>query len=256
MAAGARKRLLSRLRELPDAGRMLLANARCLTEGVDVPALDGVAFIDPRSSQIDIVQAVGRAMRRADDKTLGTIVIPVFISEEDDPDEVLESSEFQPVWRIVNALRSHDDALGEEIDAISHSLGRTGTVEGRPGKLVLDLPRRINFELFSNAFNARLITHTSSSFARGLGALEEFVDQNRHARVAHAYVTETGFKLGWWCDSRRQQRRRGDLAASGSRHWTRSGSFGIRSQTNGSKGSAPPRSTFAVIGMCACLRVT
>jgi len=124
-----------------------------------------------------------------------------------------ESSEFQPVWQIVNALRSHDDALGEEIDAISRGLGRTGTVERRPGKLVLDLPRRIDFERFSNAFNARLITFTGSSFALGLGALEEFVEQYGHARVAQAHVTETGFRLGSWCGSRRQERRRGKLAA-------------------------------------------
>jgi superfamily II DNA or RNA helicase len=213
MAAGARKRLLSRLRELPDADRMLLANARCLTEGVDVPALDGVAFIDPRSSQIDIVQAVGRAMRRAEDKTLGTIIIPVFIGADDDPEDMLESSEFQPVWQTVNALRSHDESLGEEIDAIRRGLGRTGTVGRRPGKLVLDLPRQIDFERFSNAFNARLITCTGSSFALGLGALEEFVEHHGHARVPWVHETEAGFRLGRWCGTRRQERKRGKLPA-------------------------------------------
>ena len=66
--------------------RGMLTNARCLSEGVDVPTLDGVAFIDPRRSQVDIVQAVGRAMRKADDKTVGTIVIPVFVDENADPE--------------------------------------------------------------------------------------------------------------------------------------------------------------------------
>jgi hypothetical protein len=192
---------------------MLLPNARCLTEGVDVPALDGVAFIDPRSSQIDIVQAVGRAMRRAEGKTLGTIIISVFIGEENDPEDVLESSEFHPVWQIVNALRSHDESLDEEIDAICRGLGRTGMVERRPGKLVLDLPRRIDFERFSRAFNARLVTCTGSPFALGLGALEEFVEQHGHARVPDAHVAEAGFNLGAWCSRRRQEWKRGRLAA-------------------------------------------
>ncbi|KIQ17441.1 hypothetical protein ASG56_06575 [Rhodococcus sp. Leaf7] len=70
---------LQRLRQLDDDERGVLANARWLAEGVDVPTLDGVAFIDPRGSEVDIVQAVGRAIRLAESKTVGTIVIPVFI---------------------------------------------------------------------------------------------------------------------------------------------------------------------------------
>ena len=91
----------------PSSGgeRGVLTNARCLTEGVDVPTLDGVAFIDPRRSQVDIVQAVGRAIRKAEDKTLGTIVIPVLVDEDADPEEALESSEFDRVWQVVRALR-------------------------------------------------------------------------------------------------------------------------------------------------------
>ena len=79
MSAGDRSALLDHLRYLDSDERGLLANARCLGEGIDVPALDGVAFIDPRRSEVDIVQAVGRAIRLAEDKTIGTIVIPVFI---------------------------------------------------------------------------------------------------------------------------------------------------------------------------------
>ena len=85
MTSGERKHHLKRLREIEDGERGVVTNARCLTEGVDVPTLDGVAFIDPRRSQADIVQAVGRAMRKADDKTVGTIVIPVFVDESPDP---------------------------------------------------------------------------------------------------------------------------------------------------------------------------
>ena len=87
MTSGRRDRLLLRFRNLAPKERGLLSNARCLGEGVDVPSIDGVAFIDPRRSTIDIVQALGRAIRKAPDKKLGTIVLPVFISEEEDPEQ-------------------------------------------------------------------------------------------------------------------------------------------------------------------------
>ena len=66
--------------------RGLLSNARCLGEGVDVPSIDGVAFIDPRHSTIDIIQALGRAIRKAPDKKVGTVVVPVFIPTDATPD--------------------------------------------------------------------------------------------------------------------------------------------------------------------------
>ena len=75
MSSGHRDRVLLRFRNLEPDEIGLLSNARCLAEGVDVPTLDGVAFIDPRRSTTDIIQAVGRAIRKAPDKTLGTIAL-------------------------------------------------------------------------------------------------------------------------------------------------------------------------------------
>ena len=95
MTAGERHVRLQHLRQLDDGERGLLTNARCLSEGVDVPTLDGVAFIDPRRSEVGIVQAVGRAIRLAEDKTVGTIVIPVFIDTETDADTALKDSSFK-----------------------------------------------------------------------------------------------------------------------------------------------------------------
>ncbi len=85
MPAGQRHALLQHLGRLDHGEQGLLANARCLAQGVDVPTLDSVAFVDPRRSEVDIVQAVGRAIRLARHKTVGTIVIPVFIDTDDDP---------------------------------------------------------------------------------------------------------------------------------------------------------------------------
>jgi predicted helicase len=119
----SRRQKLKRLKNIGDGEIGLLSNARCLSEGVDVPALDGVAFIDPRSSEIDIIQSVGRAIRLSENKTIGTIVIPVFIEQADDAQAALEASEFKPIWDVIEALKSHDDRLSNELDQLRIELG-------------------------------------------------------------------------------------------------------------------------------------
>ena len=86
--------MLKSLGHLPEDTRGILSNCACLGEGVDVPVLDGVAFIDPKRSMVDIIQAVGRVIRKAAGKQLGTIVIPVFIDESEDADHEMESRQF------------------------------------------------------------------------------------------------------------------------------------------------------------------
>ena len=104
----------------------ILSNARCLSEGIDVPALDAVLFMSERKSTVDIVQAVGRAMRKAEGKTYGYIVLPVAVPAGEDPARVLDSGNaFDVVWSVLRALRSHDDRLDAEINQID--LNRTPT---------------------------------------------------------------------------------------------------------------------------------
>ena len=122
----------------------LLANARCLQEGVDIPTLDGIAFIDPRNSPIDIVQAVGRAIRLSKRKKLGYIVLPIFLEKGKDLDLVARSGPFAKLWTVVNALKAHDEMLSEELEAARVHLGRrSGRTRGGISfdKIVLDLPK-------------------------------------------------------------------------------------------------------------------
>ena len=114
-----RTRLLSWLSEGSDEGCRILSNARCLTEGVDVPALDAVLFMHPRKSQIDVVQAVGRVMRRAPNKEFGYIILPVVVPEGIDPEQALNDNQtFKVVWDVLRALRSHDERLDAEINSL------------------------------------------------------------------------------------------------------------------------------------------
>ncbi len=97
----------------------ILTNARCLSEGIDVPALDAVLFMSARKSHVDIVQAVGRAMRKAPGKEYGYIILPIAVPVDIDPAEALNDNEtYAVVWDVLQALRSHDDRLDAEINQI------------------------------------------------------------------------------------------------------------------------------------------
>ncbi len=205
MTAGERHVLLQHLRRLDDGERGLLANARCLAEGVDVPTLDGVAFIDPRRSEVDIVQAVGRAIRKADDKVVGTIVIPVFIDTEADPEVALDDSVFKPVWDVIKALRAHDDDLAEQIDTLRREMGRRGGVPRLPDKIHLDVPVRVGAE-FARAFDTRLVEQTSPPWEFWFGLLQRYVDEHGTALVLQSHVTDDGHQLGSWVTIQRSLR--------------------------------------------------
>lgn len=92
-----------------------LSNVRCLSEGVDVPALDAIVFLAHRTGLIDIVQSVGRVMRKAPGKEVGYIIIPIVVDSHEDKQSALESSKYNTVWKVLNALKSHDTRLADEI---------------------------------------------------------------------------------------------------------------------------------------------
>jgi superfamily II DNA or RNA helicase len=211
MPAGDRYVLLQHLGHLDDGNRGLLANARCLAEGVDVPTLDGVAFIDPRRSEVDIVQAVGRAIRKSEDKTVGTIVIPVFIEADADPEAALDSSVFKPVWDVLKALRAHDEELGEELDELRRQLGRRGQRPRLPRKIHVDLPTRLGVD-FARAFEVRLVEQTTAPWEFWFGLLEKFIERNGDAGVPLT-CTFDGYKLGAWAITQRHYCAKGVLQA-------------------------------------------
>ena len=117
--ATEREELLRWLSEGDNSGACrILSNVRCLGEGVDVPALDAVLFLHPRKSQIDVVQAVGRVMRRAAGKKRGYVILPIGVPAGVSPEEALrDNNKYRIIWQIVNALKSHDERLEAQINA-------------------------------------------------------------------------------------------------------------------------------------------
>ncbi|UUY07710.1 DEAD/DEAH box helicase family protein [Pseudomonas sp. J452] len=125
MNASQKEAKLNWLKEEPPTNTCrILSNVRCLSEGVDVPALDAVLFLTPRNSQVDVVQSVGRVMRNAPGKKRGYVVLPVVIPAGMEPHEALNDNQtYKVVWQVLQALRSHDDSF----DAMVNKLDLIGS---------------------------------------------------------------------------------------------------------------------------------
>ena len=124
MNASEKESRLAWLKEEPPENTCrILSNVRCLSEGVDVPALDAVLFLTPRNSQVDVVQSVGRVMRIAPGKKRGYVVLPVVIPAGVEPEAALNDNKtYSVVWQVLNALRAHDD----KFDAMINKIDLTG----------------------------------------------------------------------------------------------------------------------------------
>ena len=135
MNALEREDLLSWLKEDGEEKECrILTNARCLSEGVDVPNLDAVLFLSAKNSQVDVVQSVGRVMRKAPHKKYGYIIIPVLIPENISPEEALNDNEsYKVVWSVLNALRAHDDRFNAVVNKIDINKNKpTNIIIGAP----------------------------------------------------------------------------------------------------------------------------
>lgn len=120
MNASQKEEKLNWLKAEPDVDTCrILSNVRCLSEGVDVPALDAVLFLTPRNSQVDVVQSVGRVMRKAEGKKRGYVILPVVIPAGVEPHEALNDNvTYKVVWQVLQALRSHDDRFDAMINKL------------------------------------------------------------------------------------------------------------------------------------------
>ena len=180
--AGQRSDLL---REFVGHKRALMTNARCLTEGVDVPAIDCVMFADPKQSRIDIVQAAGRALRRHRGKECGYIVVPLIVPEKMDFEQFAETTAFRQVAQTITALSTQDERIADEFRAIERgrvSSGKIVEIEG-------DIP--VGMEITLGDFAETISTRVWESVGRANWS--RFED-------ARAFVHGLGLKSvpEWW----------------------------------------------------------
>ncbi|QNI87586.1 DEAD/DEAH box helicase [Synechococcus sp. ROS8604] len=209
MNAKIRNTEINKLRNISEQEVGILANARCLSEGVDVPTLDGIAFFDPRSSQVDIIQAVGRAIRKSENKTDGYIILPVYLGDTTNVEDEILQSRFKDIWSIILALKSQDDSMRDELDQLRVELGRrnapTESVKGF-SKIVFDLPSNISTS-FADSLRTILVRETTDNWMEIYGQLKQYVEKN-----GNSYIPSNHPDLGRWADTQRQNMAKGKLS--------------------------------------------
>jgi superfamily II DNA or RNA helicase len=203
-----RKDTISKFRK---ASRSIITNAKCLTEGVDVPAVDMVAFVDPRHSKIDIAQAVGRAMRkpRGGDKKAGYIVIPIFAENTNDEsiEKSIKSENYEDIALILNALLEIDSEFVDFIQYFKEQKGRDEIIDIKTLKEKFEVVGPlINLDELTNLISINVIDQLGGSWNEWFGRLVKFKDKNGHCNVPQIYETTTGYKLGWWVTTQRRQK--------------------------------------------------
>jgi len=115
------------LNEFKTSTKAIISNARCLTEGVDVPTIDLVYFSDPKNSKVDIIQAVGRALRKKEGKKLGYIVIPIYHTNNDEVENSISQGSFKNLLQVIRSLCDQDERLQDEINSIAFGKGKRGS---------------------------------------------------------------------------------------------------------------------------------
>ncbi|WP_220751171.1 type ISP restriction/modification enzyme [Apilactobacillus xinyiensis] len=193
----------------------VLSNVRFLTEGIDVPNLDGIIFFSPKKSQVDIVQAVGRIMRRAENKEYGYIILPIVVSDGVDPHAALDNdSKYKEIWQVLNALRSIDERFDAEVNKLDLNKNKSKKIDligvnSSPDNKVdestskneeqntkqMELP--LNFQEMRNAFYGKVVQHVgdrryledwskdvSDIAKRHIRKINDLIDSNDGAKMA------------------------------------------------------------------------
>ncbi|AJP00196.1 helicase [Streptomyces cyaneogriseus subsp. noncyanogenus] len=174
----------------------VLSNARVLGEGIDVPAIDAVVFADPKNSPVDTVQAVGRALRQKPGAgKKATLVVPVYLSPGEDPDDLLGADAYTPLWHTIQALRAHDDRLEARLaDPRTHR----PTMPGEDPDAWLHFDRPTQAEEVALALSLRVLAPKSAEWRRGLKAARRYHHTHHHLDVPQTYEDTTGYPLGRW----------------------------------------------------------
>ncbi len=194
------------------AKKVVMSNARCLTEGVDVPAVDMVAFMSPRKSKVDIVQATGRAMRRSDEtgKKLGYVMVPLFLDMtiNETIEEALHRTDFSDVWDVLSAMKEQDDVLIDIIRQMREDKGRIGGYDdSRFRERIEVLGPSVSLEVIRNSITAECVESLGATWDERYGELLAYRDEHGNVNVS---ASSTG--LGVWVTTQRQTRKNGKLS--------------------------------------------
>ena len=194
------------MREFRGTSCAVMSNARCLTEGVDVPAVDMVAFLSPRRSRVDIVQAAGRAMRRAPGKALGYVLVPLYVelATGESVDDAVSRADFDEVWDVLQSLQEQDEALAELIRHVGEQKGRGKGFDDRGFGDKIDFGGpRLTLESLRAAVTTRCLENLYATWDVWFGKLKAFKDRFGHCKIPQNWK-EPG--LASWISRQRLQK--------------------------------------------------
>ncbi|MEV7730475.1 Helicase associated domain protein [Streptomyces sp. NPDC087917] len=204
------------------AGRAVLSNCRVLGEGVDIRATDSVALIDPKGSAVDIVQAIGRALRQNPGQgKMATLIVPVFLAEDEKPEDMLTSNSYRPLIRVLEGLRAHDEKAVEMLAIPQENQKRVvdpslpvgpepaeGEEDDRP-LLRFATPR--DPALIAKWISYTVINTERQDWKRGAEAAYRYRQREEHLDVPYEH-TEGAYPLGRWLSDQRRAYRSGQIS--------------------------------------------
>lgn len=205
MSAAQREIALGRLRRPPEGGWSVVANARCLTEGVDIPDIDSVLFAAPKDCVTDIVQAAGRPLRLSAEAGTAAIIVPAVLPDDGAQARDGGAGPWENVVRVVRALAAHDDRLAASLTAVraARPTRSPGAGPQLPPAICLQAPPGTSARIL-DALSVRIIDATTSPWWEWLALLREYQREHGHADVPERYQAPGGRQLGHWLARQRQ----------------------------------------------------
>jgi predicted helicase len=203
----------SLIEEFRTSKKSLLSNARCLTEGIDVPNVDCVAFLHPKKSSVDVIQAVGRAMRRSKGKQCGYVFIPLYLNKDQNEDikKVSQITGFDCVVKILNALKEVDssleqvltEALASSVKHGKHNLSKLNS------KIIIECNSNLEASNIERAISTEIISNLVSSWEQRYEELKKYKDEKGDCNVPSVYPENQ--KLAGWVLKQRGHYKKGEL---------------------------------------------
>ncbi|MFE2140510.1 Helicase associated domain protein [Streptomyces sp. NPDC059456] len=203
-------------------GRAVLANCKVLGEGVDIRSVDSVALIDPKGSAVDIVQAIGRALRqKPGEGKMATLIVPVFLATDEDPEDILSSKSYGPLIRVLNGLRAHDERAVEMLaipqEAQKHIVAPSQLIGSAPyegeeeARLLLRFAAPRDPALIAKWISYQVFNTERQDWRRGAEAAWRYRQREGDLEVPYDH-TEGPYPLGRWLSDQRRTFRAGQMS--------------------------------------------
>ncbi|WP_326615380.1 Helicase associated domain protein (plasmid) [Streptomyces scopuliridis] len=206
------------------AGRAVLSNCRVLGEGVDIRAVDSVALLDPKGSAVDIVQAIGRALRqKPNEGKVATLIVPVFLARGEQPEDMFTSASYRPLVKVLEGLRAHDERAIEMLATPqesqkrvvdpSESIGPEPAEGEEESRLLLRFAAPRDPVMVAKWVKFQIIDTERQDWTRGYDAARHYFEREEHLEVPYEH-TEGAYPLGRWLSDQRRSYRAGTMPST------------------------------------------